>query len=108
MVSLFYASLSLAISSLTDRKGFASAGIVLLAIMTQVIGAVLGTENGRLVKPGALISVSVSPVELVQRIFDSYSEIDASTLLVAAVVVGVIVVSLAVLFGRYRSLEVTR
>ncbi len=108
MVSLFYGSLSLAISSLTDRKGFASAGIVLVAIVSQVVGAVLGTDGARLSKPAALISVLVSPVELVQRIFNASSEIEASTWLVAAVVIGITATSLAVLFGRYRQLEVTR
>ena len=108
MVSLFYGSLSLAISSLTDRKGFASAGIVLTAIVSQVVGSVLGTDGFRLSKPAALISILISPVEFVQRIFNARSEIEASTWLVAAVVVGTTVASLALLFGRYRRLEVTR
>lgn len=108
LLSLFYGSLSLAISSMTDRKGFASAGIVLLAIVSQAVGAILGSDGQRLVKPGALVSISVSPIELVQRIFNAFSEIDAPTVLVAGVVLGVTAVSLAVLFGRYRTLEVTR
>ncbi len=108
VVSLFYGSLSLAISSLTDRKGFASAGIVLLAIVSQVVGAVIGTDGARLVHPGALVSITVSPIELVQRIFKTQSEIEASTLLVSTVVTGITVASLVVLFGRYRRLEVTR
>ena len=108
LVSLYFGSLSLAISSLTDRKGFASAGFVLLAIVSQAIGAILGHDNGENLKASGLIGINVGPVELVQRIFNAQHRVYASTALVASVVVGTIVVSLAVLFGSYRRLEVTR
>ncbi len=108
LVSLFYGCLSLAISSLTDRKGFASAGFVLLAIVSQAVGAILGGHDGDTLTSGALVSISVSPVELVQRIFNAKHLVSTSTVLVAVVIVGTIAVSLAILFGRYRKLEVTR
>lgn len=39
-LSAFFSAVSLAIASMTDRKGFASAGFVLLTIVTQVVGEV--------------------------------------------------------------------
>lgn len=109
VLSLFFGSLSLAIASMTDRKGFASAGFVLLTIVSQGIGGVLGLDpDAPLLKVGGLASMNVAPFDLVQRIFGEAITVDASTFLVTAVVVGVITVSLGVLFQRYRRLEVTR
>jgi ABC-2 type transport system permease protein len=108
VVSLFFGCLSLAISSMTDRKGFASAGFVLLTIVTQAVGGILGFNHFELRKVGALISIVVSPIELVQRIFGASPAVSASTPVVAAVVFGITIASGIVLFLRYKRLEVTR
>ncbi len=108
LLSLYYGSLALALSSFTSRKGFASAGFVLLTVVTQAIGGVLGTNVDGNTRPAILASISVAPFEAVQRIFGVSTGIDASTPLVIAIVVGTITVSLAVLFEQYRRMEVTR
>jgi ABC-2 type transport system permease protein len=109
VMALFYASLSLAISSLTSRKGFASAGIVLTSLMSQVIGGILGDNpSGLLLRRPAIISIVTGPFDLVQRIFNKPTITEASTGLVASVIFGTILVSLTVLVLGYRRLEVTR
>lgn len=107
LASLYFGSLSLAISSLTDRKGFASAGFILLVIVSQAIGGIFGGD-GPVPERGALASVSTTPVEMVQRVFGEAGAIEAPTWLVLVIVVATIVLSLGVLFGNYRRLEVTR
>jgi ABC-2 type transport system permease protein len=108
LVALFYGCLSLAISSMTDRKGFASAGFVLVAVVSSAVGSVLGNNHGATLKGPALISILVSPGELVQRVFRTTPGVDAPTGLVFGVVLATIAVSLVVLFARYQRLEVTR
>jgi ABC-2 type transport system permease protein len=108
LLSIYYGSLALAISSFTSRKGFASAGIVLLTVVTQAIGAVLGTNGNGNSRAAILASISVAPFEAVQRIFGVTTGIDASTTLVVVIVVGTIALSLAILFEQYHRMEVTR
>jgi ABC-2 type transport system permease protein len=111
LLSLYYGSLALALSSFTSRKGFASAGFVLVTVVTQAIGGVLGTVGSTdtgTTRPAFLISISFAPFEAVQRIFGAATDLDAGTPLVIAVVVGTIFASLAVLFEQYRRMEVTR
>lgn len=109
MMSLFFSAISLAVSSFTSRKGFASAGFVLLTIMSQAVGDVLGgAPFGYRLRSGALASVVLAPFELVLRLFNEEPNIAASTGAVVAVIVGVIVVCLLILVDRYRRLEVTR
>ncbi len=108
LASLYFGSLSLAISSLTDRKGFASAGFILLVIVSQAVGGIFGRKGFDRPQRGALISVSDAPVEMVKRVFGKVGDIEAPTWLVLSIVIGTILVSLAVLFGSYRRLEVTR
>jgi ABC-2 type transport system permease protein len=109
-LSAFFAAVSLAIASMTDRKGFASAGFVLLAVVTQVIGRVLGV-NGRFgeEKVGVLISVLRTPSILAQQIYGQTAE-RVSFGLVPTVLAfsAMLIVALAVLVLRYRKLEVTR
>jgi ABC-2 type transport system permease protein len=108
LLSLYYGALALALSSFTSRKGFASAGFVLITVVTQAIGGVLGSNTSGSTRPAILASISVAPFEAVQRIFGVTTDIDASTPLVVAIVVGTIAVSLVVLFEQYRRMEVTR
>jgi ABC-2 type transport system permease protein len=107
-MALFYASLSLAITSFTSRKGFASAGIVLISLMTQVVGGILGENRGGLLHSSAIISIVTGPFDLVQRIFAKPAITAASTPLIIGTVSAVIVVCLGILFASYRRLEVTR
>ncbi len=107
-LAVFFASVSLAVSSFTDRKAFASAGMILLVIVTNSVAGVLHRgDTSR--DPAMLISVSITPQELVFRIYGRPGNFPGSpTWTVAAVAAAWIVVSLAVLVWRYRTLEVTR
>ncbi len=108
LLAAFFASVSLAVSSFTDRKAFASAGMILLVIVTNSVAGVLhrGDTNR---DPAMLISVSITAQELVYRIYGRPGNFPGSpTWAVGAVGAAWIVVSLAVLVWRYRTLEVTR
>jgi ABC-2 type transport system permease protein len=107
-MALFYASLSLAIASFTSRKGFASAGIVLISLMSQVVGGILGENRGELLHGPAIISIVTGPFDLVQRIFGKAPLTAASTTTLVGLISGLIVVCLGLLFASYRRLEVTR
>ena len=116
-LSAFFSAVSLAIASMTDRKGFASAGFVLLSIVTQVVGAVLGrlgtgfSESRRFseIKPGILVSVVRTPSIFAEQIYGKTVE-QISFGLVPTMVAffAMLFVALAVLVLRYRKLEVTR
>lgn len=109
MMSLYYGSLALAVASFTSRKGFASAGFVLLSIMTQAVGGILGDNpSGIRQKSAGIISIVTAPFDLVQRIFGESPVSDASTALVFVVVAATVATCLAVLVVAYRRLEVTR
>lgn len=112
VLSAFFSGVSLAIASMTDRKGFASAGFVLLIIVTQVVGAVIGRGGGGRFAPessGVLIGVLRTPTILAEQIYGQTVERItfglAPTVLVYS---GMLFVALAVLVIRYRKLEVTR
>ena len=107
-LSLYYGTLALAVSAFTSRKGFASAGFVLITVVSGAIGGVLGSNVNDQVRTGALASITFAPFELVQRIYGARATVHASTLLVAGIVIVTIVLSLVVLFDRYHRLEVTR
>ena len=109
VMSLFYGSLALAVASFTSRKGFASAGFVLLSIMTQAVGGILGDNPSGLRQHAAgIISIVTGPFDLVQRIFGESPVTDASTGLLVAAMGATIAVSLGILVLAYRRLEVTR
>jgi ABC-2 type transport system permease protein len=108
-LSLFYGALSLAISSLTDRKGFASAGFILLAIVTEIVGQILG--HPKQFEPrgiGSLVSITFTPSAFTEQVYGKSNVTNIGFLPVAGAMVAMIAASLAVLIYRYRSLEVTR
>jgi ABC-2 type transport system permease protein len=109
-LSAFFSAVSLAIASMTDRKGFASAGFVLLGVVTQVIGRVLG--GGRRFEDqsvGLLVSVVRTPGILAQQIYGKTVErIDFGLVPTALAFFAMLSVALVVLVMRYRKLEVTR
>ncbi|HZK72956.1 MAG TPA: ABC transporter permease [Clostridia bacterium] len=102
VLAVFFGSVALAISSLTDRNAFASAGIILGFILT---GAAFGILQGPLNAPDwvALVNVDQLPMELVFRIYQAASTISVPTWEVAAAAVAWVVGAIGVLALRYRS-----
>jgi ABC-2 type transport system permease protein len=114
-LSAFFSAVSLAIASMTDRKGFASAGFVLLTIVSQVVGAVIGREGGsgdRRFGPqssGVLVSVVRTPSILAEQIYGkTVDRITFGLIPTLLVFFAMLMVALGILVLRYRKLEVTR
>ncbi len=107
-VSALFTSLSMAISSLTDRKGFATAAIILTLLASGAVAGALGVDRPAF----ALIDLAAGlPNALTTRIFGVPAFEDSDAVSTGAVylaalawtVVGVVVVQV-----RYRLLRVTR
>jgi ABC-2 type transport system permease protein len=103
-LAVFYGSIALAVSSLTDRNAFASAGIILGFILS---GAALGILQGPLKAPAwvALVNVNQLPQELVNRIHQAqgFRTLDLPTWELAAAGAAWVVAAIAVLAFRYWS-----
>jgi ABC-2 type transport system permease protein len=108
VLAVFFAAVSLGVSSLTDRKAFASAGMILIVIVSgAVAGAIRGNDPSR--DAAGLISVTAAPTELVFRIYGQVGNWPgAATWLVVVATLAWALVPLALLVWRYRTLEVTR
>ena len=115
LLAVFYAVITLAVSALTDRKGFASAGYVLLFIVTSSITAAIRNRG----RQGALFSragdwsvvfdLANLPLETVKRIYGERGAFPgASTALLIVALAVWIAAAIVLLFGRYERLEVTR
>jgi ABC-2 type transport system permease protein len=108
VVSALYTALSLAASSLTDRRAFASAGVILLLLVsgTAVQALVEGADADERLY---LVQLFALPFELVQRIYGNPGDHPSigTASLVAAVFCWV-VVSAAVVVWRYRKLTIAR
>jgi len=106
LLATFYGTIALAISSLTDRNSFASAGIILTFVLS---GAALGILQGPLKAPAWVLLVNVNqlPTEFGSRIYqvsDAGSEAaKVPTWEVAAAAAAWVLVGLAVLAYRYRA-----
>ncbi len=104
-MALFYGTLALAISSLTDRNSFASAGIILTFILA---GAALGILQGPLKAPDwvSLVNINVLPSDFMMRIYGVAAPDQAGASLatwqVGGAVAAWIAGGLAVLAYRYR------
>lgn len=109
VVDIWYTTLSLAVSSLTDRRAFASAGIILTVLVSSAVVNAL-VENG-LSAQLRLLDLFGLPFDLVRRIYGeqgdgAISELSTASMAVAATaLVGVFV---GVLAWRYRRLEVAK
>jgi ABC-2 type transport system permease protein len=104
-LAIFYGTIALAISSLTDRNSFASAGIILTFVLS---GAALGILQGPLKAPAWVLLVNVNelPSELTRRIYQiSNAGSEAAKVAsweVAAAAAAWVLLGLAVLAYRYR------
>lgn len=107
-LALYFASIALGIASLTDRKAFASAGMILLVIVSGAVsGSIYQGEESRVT--AVLLSVALVPIEFVQRVYGRDTElIGLSTAAVYLAMAVWTLLPLVVLVWRYRTLEVTR
>jgi ABC-2 type transport system permease protein len=106
-ISAAYTAVSLAAASLTDRRAVASAGVILVLLVTGVATATLVELGGdvRLL----LLNLFFIPFELVQRIYGELGgEPQLTTLQVVAANVAWTLGSAAVVWWRYRRLTITR
>lgn len=102
LASLIYALISMAASSITDRRAFASVSVVMvmlgfLTLIQILIEAADASRNLRLLDPVNL------PMELIARIFGSSGEFpEVETMPIYLACVGWAVASVALIWSRYR------
>ncbi|HEV2034957.1 MAG TPA: ABC transporter permease [Candidatus Dormibacteraeota bacterium] len=104
-LAIFYGTIALALSSLTDRNSFAAAGIILTFVLS---GAALGILQGPLKAPAWVLLVNVNqlPTELISRIYqlkEVGTVAGVPTWEVAAAAAGWVLAGLAVLAIRYSA-----
>jgi ABC-2 type transport system permease protein len=109
VLSIFYTALSMAASSLTDRRAIAAAGTFIFVNATTAVVAILVFG---LKFPHWLLAFSMTraPFELIRRIHGA-APIENEHVGAAPVIIGVIgwtLVAGTVAWRRYRSLQVTR
>ena len=108
--SAFYASISMAVSATTDRKGAAIATTIGLLFGSTVItnGLVDGGDLSEKIRLGDLLTL---PTELTYRIHDepgSWSTTDIPTSLMVLAAFGIILACSAWIWDRYRRMLVRR
>ncbi|MCB9372616.1 MAG: ABC transporter permease subunit [Microthrixaceae bacterium] len=111
LLSAFFGSLSMAVSSITDRKAAASAAVVILLLLSAVVTNSLVEAAGA--SPTLLLAnLFELPFEAVVRVFGEPSDNPELGRLATPVVVGATVAwtlaASALVWLRYRALEVTR
>ena len=107
-VSAALTSVSMAASSITDRRAFASIGVVLLALASPAVASAL-VEGAELSPNWRLIDVFSMPFELVYRIFGEPGNFpELSTVNVLLVNAGWTLGGLAVVAWRYARLVIAR
>jgi len=108
IVAVWYTALGLVASSLTDRRAFASAGIVLAALVSAaVVGALV--DAAALTSWLRLADLFNLPFEAVRRVYGEegeYPELDTGWVL--ATVAGFVVVAAVFVRTRYQRLVVTK
>jgi len=107
LVATVYTSVSLGISSLTDRRAIASAGVLLTIVGTTAVVGVLveGVGVGEWLY---MFDLSAAPFELVSRIYGERGNVDASTLALVVGNVFWVVLGASLIWWRYRRIEVTK
>jgi ABC-2 type transport system permease protein len=107
-VAAWYTALGMAAASLTDRRAFAAAGVVLAALVsTATVGVLVGPAG----LPAALrlADLLVLPFDLVQRIYGEPVEIDGVPgPLVVVAYLAWLGAAASLVAWRYRRLVVTR
>lgn len=109
LMSLFFALLGMAAATLTPRKGFASAGIVMLLIGSGVLSGVL-VESGDAPEWVGLFGLASLPFDVITRIFDEpVDQLEGvGTLASVGTYVGMCALFAAIVAAGYKRLEVTK
>jgi ABC-2 type transport system permease protein len=108
LVAAIYTSISLGISSLTDKRALAAAGTLLTIIMS---GSITGILHEGLNAPDWVLAfnLTAAPFQLVQRIYGRPSDIPGvATWMLVATTLGYTALGLGVAWWRYRRLRVAR
>lgn len=107
----FYTAFSLAISSLTDRKGFATGASLIVLMGSQVVTAILVVGFG-LPRSLRLLNLNFVPYELSVRILGGHEDtlilVRTPTATVALVALAWTVLFALFAWARYQRLQVTR
>jgi ABC-2 type transport system permease protein len=107
-LSVLYTAVSLAAASLTDRRAFASAGVILTLLMTAAVTSAL-VEGADFDHRLYLLNLGLLPGELVFRIFgERGSEPSLETVMLVTAAIVWIAASAAVVVWRYRKLTIAR
>jgi ABC-2 type transport system permease protein len=110
-VAVLQASLSLAVSSVTSRKAAASASIILILLASSAVAGALVDGAGASAVFFCLDLLSM-PFELVARIYDEPSGVEAARTLTTGTLVGAYLfwtaLFSAITWLRYRRMTVTR
>jgi ABC-2 type transport system permease protein len=108
VMSTIYTAISLAAASLTERRAFASAGVILLLLMSSGVTAAL-VEEADLDRRLYLLNIGFLPLEVVNRIFgEPGSEPSLETASIFTAAVAWTLASAAVVVWRYRKLTIAR
>jgi len=106
VISAAYTAVSLAVASFTDRRPVASAGVILVLLVSSVatVALVAGGASERLF----LLNLGAVPFELVQRIYGERGEMDVATVELVLANLAWTLGAAALLRGRYQRLRVAR
>ncbi len=107
-ISAVFAAVSLAAASLTDRRAFASVGIILLLIGSAAVSGTL-VEAAELSANFRVFDLLTMPFELVQRIYGLPGDFpELSTTLVAGANLAWTAIGVGLIWFRYRRLAISR
>ena len=107
-ISAVFAAVSLAAASLTDRRAFASVGVILLLIGSSAVVSAL-VEGATMSSNLRMFDLLSMPFELVQRVYGNPGDYpELSTTLVAGSSAGWVISATALVWWRYRRLAITR
>lgn len=108
VVASIYTAVSLASSSLTDRRAVASAGVILTLLVSSAVTAAL-VEGADMDLRLYLLNLGFLPTELVYRIYgESGGEASLDTASLVAAAFAWVLGSMSIVVWRYRKLTVTR
>jgi ABC-2 type transport system permease protein len=113
VMSLYFAAISMAISSITDRRAFAAAATFLLLLMSQALAGffVFGINASQYFY---LLSLTHNAVDLVQRFYGPRNfdtgppGLDLTTWSLVFAVAAITVLAALLVLWRYRRVQVTR